>query len=92
MTAAWSTEAKSSSQPPSIVPQALARPVSDLLQRTRPNELACTAGMHNRSRVTNDPVPNQPYLTKRIFGDHLHIFEPITMFYGDGQPISLKQG
>uniref|UniRef100_A0A7S1RPL2 Uncharacterized protein n=1 Tax=Alexandrium catenella TaxID=2925 RepID=A0A7S1RPL2_ALECA len=90
MTASFGTEVKSSSQPPTIIPQVFATPASAILQRTRGQEYPCTAGMHNRSWVTTTPVPNQPYLTKRIYGDHLHIFDPITMFYGDGQPITLK--
>mmetsp|Transcript_55732 Transcript_55732/g.125743 ORF Transcript_55732/g.125743 Transcript_55732/m.125743 type:complete len:111 (-) Transcript_55732:92-424(-) len=91
VTASFGTEVKSPSQAPAFTPQVLATPVSNMFQRTRFQELPCAAGMHNRSYMAPNPIPNQPYLTKRIYGDHLHIFEPITMFYGDGQPISVKR-
>mmetsp|Transcript_82388 Transcript_82388/g.191340 ORF Transcript_82388/g.191340 Transcript_82388/m.191340 type:complete len:108 (-) Transcript_82388:60-383(-) len=88
--ASMQTEAEVHSKRPSFSTQVLSAPASAMCQRTRPLELACAAGIHNRAWVTTAPVPNQPFLTKRIFGDHLFVHDPITAFFGDGQPIPKK--
>mmetsp|Transcript_58556 Transcript_58556/g.188168 ORF Transcript_58556/g.188168 Transcript_58556/m.188168 type:complete len:116 (-) Transcript_58556:168-515(-) len=89
VTASFFTESHGQ-QGPSFPAQAIYSPASAIMASVRPLERECSKGKHNRCVVTTQPVPNQPFLTKRIFGDHLFVHDPISAFFSDGQPLACK--